>query len=134
MEDTSRLEGLLSLRLTVLKNSMLKDGQMSCRSLKHCVNGVAFHSLMQVEQARATAVIDIYQTSLTQQLDNYKTYLDVSVFHLYGYEDEEWLSTFDKKLRVNNRHKRDYMTEISSKYLCVVLLHTERKTICGELK
>lgn len=44
LDDSRDLEMKLSLQLTMLRNSMLRDGRMSSRAVKHWVNGAAFHA------------------------------------------------------------------------------------------
>lgn len=83
LEDTRRIEAMLSVQLTRLKNSMLTDGHMSPRALSHWVNGAAFHAQMLIHQARledgdgsrATAALDLYQRDLNLLNDNYRTYV-----------------------------------------------------------
>ncbi|XP_076870149.1 uncharacterized protein LOC143521300 isoform X2 [Brachyhypopomus gauderio] len=90
LEDTERLEKQLSGQLTRLRNSMLHDNQMSSRSMKHWVNGAAFHSQMLVHAARlkttstnsdfdvylnsVSAVVDMYRNDLRDLLNKYKDY------------------------------------------------------------
>lgn len=50
--DVQRLEEKLSLALTRLRNSMLRDGQISNQALKVWVNGAAFHVQMLIHQVR----------------------------------------------------------------------------------
>ncbi|GLD71176.1 uncharacterized protein AKAME5_002249700 [Lates japonicus] len=51
-EELRRLEGQLSGHLTILKNSLLYDGQMSSRGFKIWVNGASFHVQMLIHEAR----------------------------------------------------------------------------------
>jgi len=51
-EEIRRLEQQLSKDLTVLRNSILLDGQMSSRGFKIWVNGAAFHLQMLIHEAR----------------------------------------------------------------------------------
>lgn len=68
LQDTNCLEAQLSTQLTRLKNTMLRDDQMTTRSLKHWVNGAAFHSQILIHEARlkqcggdkARVAVDIY--------------------------------------------------------------------------
>ena len=46
------MEEQLASQLTRLKNSMLKDGHMDDRALKHWTNGAAFHAHMLIHIAR----------------------------------------------------------------------------------
>lgn len=50
-EDTERLEAQVSYLLTQIKNAMLSDGPASSRTLKHWVNGAAFHVQVPHESA-----------------------------------------------------------------------------------
>ncbi|XP_078105599.1 uncharacterized protein LOC144517375 isoform X2 [Sander vitreus] len=51
-EEIRRLEHQLSNHLTILRNSLLHDGQMSSRGFKIWVNGAAFHVQMLIHEAR----------------------------------------------------------------------------------
>lgn len=87
--EISRLEKQLSNHLTILRNSLLQDGQMSSRGFKIWVNGAAFHVQMLIHEARLNiqndkpasddlnaieAAIDLYLQYLDHLLDEYKTY------------------------------------------------------------
>ncbi|XP_068581952.1 uncharacterized protein [Cebidichthys violaceus] len=50
--DLRRIERLLSVALTKLKNSMVRDGHMSSSALKAWVNGTAFHVQMLIHLVR----------------------------------------------------------------------------------
>lgn len=50
--DVQRLEENLSVALTRLRNSVLRDGHISSQALKVWVNGAAFHVQMLIHQAR----------------------------------------------------------------------------------
>lgn len=54
--DVQRLEEELSLALTRLRNSMLRDGHISNQALKVWVNGAAFHVQMLIHQVRLGGV------------------------------------------------------------------------------
>ncbi|KAG1932844.1 hypothetical protein F2P79_020858 [Pimephales promelas] len=88
-EDIKRLEKQLSQHLTILRNSLLQDGQMSSRGLKIWVNGAAFHVQMLIHEVRLgvkadktvsdcvfviNAAIDVYSQSLDLLLEKYKPY------------------------------------------------------------
>ena len=88
-EELRRLEQQLSDHLTVLKNSLQHDGQMSTRGFKIWVNGAAFHLQMMIHEARLDiqsggrasdyvrdidAAISLYLEELDQLLEKYKTY------------------------------------------------------------
>ncbi|CAB1317691.1 unnamed protein product, partial [Coregonus sp. 'balchen'] len=87
LNDTRRLEAELSVQLTRLKNSMLHDGHMSSRALKHGVNGATFHSQMLVHQARleqdngtaAHAALGSYLQELHPLLAEYRRYRSSSL-------------------------------------------------------
>ncbi|CAM4728589.1 unnamed protein product [Leuciscus chuanchicus] len=51
-EEIRRLEQDLSKHLTILRNSLLYDGQMSSRGFNIWVNGAAFHVQMLIHEAR----------------------------------------------------------------------------------
>ncbi|KAJ8361601.1 hypothetical protein SKAU_G00181260 [Synaphobranchus kaupii] len=81
-EDTERLEGQVSFLLTQIKNAMLADGHANSRTLKHWVNGAAFHVQMLIHLARlgrlsegpARAAIASYQEDLRELLPAYRKY------------------------------------------------------------
>ncbi|GAA6220496.1 uncharacterized protein LOC108889753 [Lates japonicus] len=87
-EELRRLEGQLSGHLTILKNSLLYDGQMSSRGFKIWVNGASFHVQMLIHEARLdfrccqradyivsiTGAINSYLQDLDYLLWKYKTY------------------------------------------------------------
>ncbi|KAK7146595.1 hypothetical protein R3I93_014142 [Phoxinus phoxinus] len=88
--EIRRLEQQLSNHLTVLRNSLLHDGQMSSRGFKIWVNGAAFHVQMLIHEARLgikagkppsdydvkaiKGAIDLYLLYLDPLLKEYKTY------------------------------------------------------------
>ncbi|XP_026053198.1 uncharacterized protein LOC113039516 [Carassius auratus] len=89
LEEISRLEKQLSNHLTILRNSLMHDRQMSSRGFKIWVNGAAFHVQMLIHEARLNiqtgkpaseylniieAAIDVYLQNLDHLLDKYKTY------------------------------------------------------------
>ena len=51
-EELQRLEAQLSNHLTILRNSLLHDGQMSTRGFKIWINGASFHLQMMIHEAR----------------------------------------------------------------------------------
>ncbi|XP_056095000.1 uncharacterized protein LOC130073549 isoform X2 [Rhinichthys klamathensis goyatoka] len=88
-EDIKRLEHQLSHHLTILRNSLLQDGQMSSRGFKIWVNGAAFHVQMLIHGARLgvqanetasdyvhqiKAAINMYLQYLVPLLKEHKTY------------------------------------------------------------
>ncbi|KAG1927547.1 hypothetical protein F2P79_024144 [Pimephales promelas] len=88
-EEISRLEHQLSDHLTILRNSLLQDGQMSKRGFKIWVNGAAFHVQMLIHGARLDIqagkpasdcvhiidnAINVYLRHLDHLLEKYKTY------------------------------------------------------------
>ncbi|KAF5888699.1 uncharacterized protein DAT39_021604, partial [Clarias magur] len=88
-KELQRLEQQLSNDLTILRNSLLQDGQMSTRGLKIWVNGAFFHIQMLIHGARlkikndqqASACvasikpgITLYLHYLDMLLEKYKTY------------------------------------------------------------
>ncbi|KAM7421833.1 hypothetical protein PAMA_010068 [Pampus argenteus] len=88
-EEIRRLEVQLSGHLTILRNSLLHDGQMSSRGFKIWVNGASFHILMLIHEARLNVragkrasdyvgsvrtVISLYMWDLESLLEKYKTY------------------------------------------------------------
>lgn len=92
LDDSRDLEMKLSLQLTMLRNSMLRDGRMSSRAVKHWVNGAAFHAQVLLHIARlkkrtetgtegfesakraASGALYIYQRDMTRILQKYKEY------------------------------------------------------------
>ncbi|KAK2915594.1 hypothetical protein Q8A73_006188 [Channa argus] len=88
-DELPTLERQLSGHLTVLKNSLLHDGQMSTRGFKIWVNGASFHVQMLIHEARLNSqtgqssshyvntvkvAIDLYLRDLDELLEKYKTY------------------------------------------------------------
>ncbi|KAA8584754.1 hypothetical protein FQN60_008539, partial [Etheostoma spectabile] len=102
-EDLRRLEQQLSNHLTILRNSLQHDGQMSDRGFKIWVNGAAFHVQMLIHEARLDVqtgrpasghvkaiktAIDLYLQDLENLLEKHKTYkTDSNMFryHIYVY-------------------------------------------------
>ncbi|XP_035857733.1 uncharacterized protein LOC118495212 [Sander lucioperca] len=97
-EEIRRLEQQLSNHLTILRNSLQHDGQMSSRGFKIWVNGAAFHVQMLIHAARLNiqtgtpasdhvdaikAAIDLYLQDLDRLLEKYKTYKINSNFFRY---------------------------------------------------
>ncbi|XP_036936728.1 uncharacterized protein LOC119009503 [Acanthopagrus latus] len=88
LAETRQIETDLSVQLTRLKNSMLRDGHMNSRFLKQWVNGAAFHTQMLIHQARlegaggsrAMQAAGIYQQQLNLLLEKYKNYLTTVIF------------------------------------------------------
>lgn len=89
VEELQRLEKQLSNQLTVLKNSLLYDGQMRSRGFKIWVNGASFHLQMMIHEARLNVKagkqisdnvnsikngIDLYLQDFDNLLKGYKTY------------------------------------------------------------
>lgn len=96
LDDTRHLERSLSHQLTRLRNSMLIDGHMKSRALKHWANGAAFHAQMLIHMARlqkkdhvsfqtaknaASGAIDTYNQDTLKLLKKYKEY-KTSTFEL----------------------------------------------------
>ncbi len=88
-EELRRLEQQLSNHLTILRNSLLHDGQMSTRGLKIWVNGASFHLQMLIHEARLNvqagrpssdyvnairAANTLYLQDLSGLLETYKTH------------------------------------------------------------
>ncbi|CAM4720595.1 unnamed protein product [Leuciscus chuanchicus] len=57
--EISKLEHQLSNHLTILRNSLLQDGQMSSRGFKIWVNGAAFYVQMLIHEARLNIQTDV---------------------------------------------------------------------------
>ncbi|XP_062272342.1 uncharacterized protein LOC133978033 [Scomber scombrus] len=87
--EIRRLEAMLSIHLTSLKNSLLHDNQMSSRGFKMWVNGASFHVQMRIHEARLNIpagrgasdyidsikiTISLYLQDLERLLEKYKTY------------------------------------------------------------
>ncbi|KAG8001122.1 hypothetical protein GBF38_006653 [Nibea albiflora] len=83
-EELQRLEQQLSKDLTVLRNSLLHDRQMSTRGFKIWVNGASFHLQMLIHEARLNpqanyvnrikSTISLYLQDLNQLLETYPTH------------------------------------------------------------
>ncbi|CAK6979077.1 uncharacterized protein LOC121891812 [Scomber scombrus] len=91
--EIRRLEPVLSLRITALKNSLLTDNQMSSRGFKIWVNGAAFRLQMMIHEARIDVkagrdisnsvstigiATDQYLNELGTLLEKYKEYKKTS--------------------------------------------------------
>uniref|UniRef100_A0A0F8B658 Uncharacterized protein n=1 Tax=Larimichthys crocea TaxID=215358 RepID=A0A0F8B658_LARCR len=86
-EEIQRLEQQLSKDLTVLRNSLLHDGQMSTRGFKIWVNGASFHLQMLIHEARLNrqadsvnrirSTTDLYLQDLNPLLEKYRTHRDI---------------------------------------------------------
>ena len=98
LDDTRRLEESLSLQLTRLKNSMLQEGHMNSRSLKHWANGAAFHTLMLIHMVRlqkrdrrnfysakskASTAINIYNADVLDLVQKYREYKRLRIYRRY---------------------------------------------------
>ncbi|XP_060882850.1 uncharacterized protein LOC132954328 [Labrus mixtus] len=79
--DLERIESQLSVALTKLKNSMVRDGHMSSQSLKGWVNGAAFHIQMLIHLERLgenqtcnpiQSLIAVYQRDLDPLFEKHK--------------------------------------------------------------
>ncbi|KAM8916091.1 LOW QUALITY PROTEIN: E3 ubiquitin-protein ligase TRIM35-like [Spinachia spinachia] len=93
-DELQRLERQLSNHLTILKNSLLIDGQMRSRGFKIWQNGASFHVQMLVHEARLNqetgisskdyvyivqATLKMYLHNLDQLLDKYRNHDALSV-------------------------------------------------------
>ncbi|KAK1901255.1 Dihydroxy-acid dehydratase [Dissostichus eleginoides] len=91
----------LRRHLTILKNSLLLDQQMSTRGFKIWVNGAAFHVQMLIHEARLNVetgssdsdyfnaiqvAINVYLLDLDHLLDKYKTYKTCTT----AYRDQQY--------------------------------------------
>ncbi|KAM7401531.1 hypothetical protein PAMP_016839 [Pampus punctatissimus] len=99
-EEIRRLETQLSGHLTILRNSLLHDGQMSSRGFKIWVNGASFHLQMLIHEARLNvkagkresgyvesiqAAITLYLQHLDNLLNEYKHY-KISKTYVYWFQ------------------------------------------------
>ncbi|XP_034724919.1 uncharacterized protein LOC117943104 [Etheostoma cragini] len=88
-EEMRRLEQQLSYHLTILRSSLVRDGQMSSRGFKIWVNGAAFHVQLLIHEARLNiqtgrpaseylnpinTAIDSHMRTLDSLLQEYKTF------------------------------------------------------------
>ncbi|KAK9529624.1 hypothetical protein VZT92_013704 [Zoarces viviparus] len=93
--DLQRIEDRLSLALTKLKNSMVRDGHMSSSALKAWVNGAAFHVQMLIHLVRlggietcnpVESLLSIYQRDLETLFTKHKELIRekcyIAVMHL----------------------------------------------------
>ncbi|XP_049442407.1 uncharacterized protein LOC125894812 isoform X3 [Epinephelus fuscoguttatus] len=93
-EELMRLERQLSKDLTILRNSLLHDQQMSTRGFKIWVNGASFHVQMLIHRARLNTrtgrqisdnvhtietAISLYLMDLDRLLEKYKTHMSNSI-------------------------------------------------------
>nr|XP_023660182.1 uncharacterized protein LOC111840028 [Paramormyrops kingsleyae] len=128
LEETKRLEKQLSEQLTRLRNSMLKDGQMSSRAMKIWTNGATFHAQMLIHEARLMMAgygskkeknLDLRVASVSNMVDHYRKDL------------EELLDKYKSYKRTNlhmNRLERAYPFSPDYCYICDIELRmcTER--------
>ncbi|XP_036958411.1 uncharacterized protein LOC119021916 [Acanthopagrus latus] len=88
-EELRRLEAQLSNHLTILRNSLLYDGQMTTRGFKIWINGASFHLQMLIHEAQLNiqagrrrsdyvtainAAISLYLQNLDVLLEKYKNH------------------------------------------------------------
>ncbi|KAK9529622.1 hypothetical protein VZT92_013702 [Zoarces viviparus] len=106
--DLRRIEDRLSLALTKLKNSMVRDGHMSSSALKAWVNGAAFHVQMLIHLVRlggiqtcvpVESLLSIYQRDLETLFTKHKELIQgkcyIRVVHFDGYFNAEGSFRFD---------------------------------------
>ncbi|KAK6469094.1 hypothetical protein HHUSO_G32481, partial [Huso huso] len=106
-EDTFHYERLLSLQLTRVEKSMLKDGQMNEKALKYWLNGATVHSHMVIQlvrmgKVRKTASVtasQLYNDQLPDLLDSYRDYLLKTLYVSKGNYFPWWLCTPDNSCR-----------------------------------
>jgi len=128
--EIQRLETQLSNHLTVLKNSLLHDGQMGSQGFKIWVNGASFHVLMLIHEARLNsqtciratdsvhiirAAINVYSRDLEHMLEAYRAHLtSITRIHFnlncVGYGCYEPSSTCYIENNVKNckRHEKNF--------------------------
>ncbi|TNN38506.1 hypothetical protein EYF80_051340 [Liparis tanakae] len=128
--EIQRLETQLSNHLTVLKNSLLHDGQMGSRGFKIWVNGASFHLQMLIHEARLNsqtciratdsvhiigATINAYSRDLDHMLKAYRAHLTSTTrihFNLncLGYGCYEHLTTcyIENNVKNCNRHEKNF--------------------------
>ncbi|GLD71178.1 uncharacterized protein AKAME5_002249900 [Lates japonicus] len=117
-EELRRLETQLSGHLTILKNSLMLDGQMSSRGFKIWVNGASFHVQMLIHEARLNiqtgqpasryinqikAAITVYEQELDDLLKKYKDYksnvgIDESLLKYSGLNSNTELQAYSNEL------------------------------------
>ncbi|CAJ1051893.1 uncharacterized protein LOC125894812 isoform X2 [Xyrichtys novacula] len=129
-EELKRLEAQLSNHLTILRNSLLHDGQMSTRGFKIWVNGASFHIQMLLHEARLniqagkhqseyvhtiTAAIDLYLMDMDRLLAEYKTYKlsDTKIYphgicyYMYSCFNSCYIKNSELNCRVEHYQKPD---------------------------
>lgn len=137
LKDTRRLEAELSVQLTRLKNSMLHDGHISTRALKHWVNTAAFHSHMLVHQARleqdngtaAHAALGSYLQELHPLLAEYRSYRSSSLEMV-----KDWYGSCHKR----ERRRRQMCDKETGETRSVTLLNKDSwylpRSYCKQIK
>lgn len=125
LAETKHIEIGLSVQLTRLKNSMVKDGHMNTAFLKQWVNGAAFHIQMLVHQARlertngsrAFQAAGVYQQQLNLLLEKYKRYLGTVVYVRTGYDRVSfycclhYTETYSTQLKCTRHMCKDMFTD-----------------------
>ena len=137
LEEIRRLEVQLSNDLTILRNSLLHDGQMSSRGFKIWVNGAHFHLQMMIHEARLNIqagkkasdyvysiklITDMYLRELKPLLKEYKTYMiqNTKVWRtvkscIHGREGPSCVYTYYigiKRTEVNCEKPRDVYADV----------------------
>lgn len=100
--DVQRLEEMLSLALTRLRNSMLRDGHISNQALKVWVHGAAFHVQMLIHQVR---------------LGGARTCEDVErLISVYKSDLEELFRKHQEMIKSKCKYGHEYMGQGCSRY------------------
>lgn len=130
--DLQRLEAELSVALTRLKNSVLRDGHFSSQALKIWVNGAAFHLQMLIHQHRlqgATScqpverLIPIYKNDLEKLFMKHQEMIK-SKCRLYKKRTHERTGAHDRYLENEARQRIRICHDIKfSEYLQVYHQH-----------
>ena len=98
-EELQRLEAQLSNHLTILRNSLLHDGQMSTQGFKIWINGASFHLQMLIHEARLNIQAgrrrSDYVNAINAAINLYLQNMDVLLEKLAShptYPAQEWVS------------------------------------------
>ncbi|KAK2833928.1 hypothetical protein Q5P01_017817 [Channa striata] len=132
--DIERIESQLSTALTKLRNSMVRDGQMSSQALKAWVNGAAFHIQMLIHLVRLGGtetcdpvknLLSVYEKDLDKLFEKHREVIEskcqrivrnTQAFSLVYLVDEEstWnrlngtLTLYDQYLEAYYNHRRKH--------------------------
>lgn len=133
LANSERVEAQLSLQLSIVRNSILVDRQISPRAINHWVNGAAFHTQVLLHIARlrktttegsqdfesakrvAMSAVDIYDRDMKKILEVYKEYKK-SKFDLRTVTGGAGAVRVHISWCTVKEYEINYFTELDSKY------------------